>query len=129
MTEVNGPCRTARNARHRVITCPTLSALHRPRLKPWPRVVMPATSPKRSAHSRSSIRGTAPSPTSCSRNAVSPYGRPAVSALAAAFDSLNLGSQRPQPLVDALVAALDLTDVMDRGFTLRGERRQQHRHA
>src|SRR5439155_1665574 len=121
MTDGNGRCWTARNARHRVITCPTLSALHEPRLKPWPRVVMPATSPKRSAHSRSSIRGTAPSPTSCSRSSVS--------ASAAVFDSFNLGSQCPQPLVDALVAALDLADVVDRGLPLGGERRQQHRHA
>src|SRR6266571_1677738 len=129
MTDGNGPCWTARNARQRVITCPTLSALHKPRLKPWPRVVMPATSPKRSAHSRSSIRGTAPSPTSCSRSGVRPYGRMAVSAFAAVFDSFNLGSQRPQPLVDALVAALDLADVVDRGLPLGGERYQQHRHA
>src|SRR6266581_2428116 len=91
----------ARKARQRVITWPTFSSLHRPREKPRPRVVMPATTPCRSAHSRSSRRGTARSPTGASRRL--------------GIDSLDLRSQRPQPLVDALVPALDLADVVDHG--------------
>src|SRR3989441_659232 len=44
------------------------------------------------------------------------------------FQSLDLRSQRPEPLIDPLVAALDLADVVDHRVPLGGERRQQHRH-
>src|SRR2546430_2764817 len=95
------------------MTCPTGSSLHNPRL--MGRNVIPATRPYRSAHSVSSRRGTAASPTRTSE----------ISAAAA----LNLCSQRHEPLVDPLVAALDLSDVLNDGVALRREGGEQHRHA
>src|SRR5213078_3268230 len=61
---------------------PDVLSLHSPREKPGspapalpPRVVIPATIPNRSAHSRSSMRGTAGSGAGCSRNARRSDGR------------------------------------------------------
>src|SRR6266851_1147827 len=102
-----------RNARQRPITCPTGSSLQRPRLNG--RSVIPATSPYRSAHSVSSRRGTAASPTGTSETSISA--------------SFNLSSERRQPRIDALVAALDLADVLNDRVSLSRERREQHRHA
>jgi hypothetical protein len=42
---------------------------------------------------------------------------------------LDLGTQGPEPLIDALISALDLPHVVDGASALRGERRQQHGHA
>ena len=42
---------------------------------------------------------------------------------------LDLRAERTQALVDPLVAALDLAHVVDRARALRGERREEHRHA
>src|SRR6185436_8604554 len=44
-------------------------------------------------------------------------------------DTLDPRAQQPQPLVDPLVAAVDLTDVADLGGPLRAERRDEDRHA
>src|SRR4051794_12084499 len=38
-------------------------------------------------------------------------------------------AERIQPLLDALVAAVDLMDVVDHALALRAERREQQRHA
>src|SRR6266536_3901639 len=122
----------ARNARQRLSTCPTGSSLHRPRLKgvaPTPRVVTPATRPYRSAHSASSIRGTAASPTGVS----APGGGGAAccaptAPLPPVIPSFNLRPQHPLPLVDVLVSALDLADVVDHGVAQRLDSGQQHRH-
>src|SRR2546426_2519725 len=127
----------APTARQRDITGPTLSSLHRPSEKPCPRVVIPATRPYRAAHSASSMRGTAASGTGTSRSnggrspPPSPTAHPAVrpSALSPGIDPLNGGSHGPQPLIDSLVAPLDLADIVDHGVALRGQRREQHRHA
>src|SRR2546426_2956811 len=63
--------RSARRARQRVMTWPTFSSLHNPREKPrpLPRVVIPATTPYRSAQSPNSMRGTAGSGKGCSPGA------------------------------------------------------------
>src|SRR4051794_20700941 len=42
--------------------------------------------------------------------------------------ALDLRSQRAQPLVDALVAAVDLADVADLRHPVRAQRGDQHRH-
>src|SRR6185503_15202861 len=47
---------------------------------------------------------------------------------AAVLDALDVGAQRVQAFVDALVAALDLRDVVDGALALGAERRDQHRH-
>src|SRR5204863_3792938 len=46
-----------------------------------------------------------------------------------AVDAFNPRPERAQPLVDPLVAAVDLADVADRGRALGAEARDQHRHA
>src|SRR5262249_20893773 len=46
-----------------------------------------------------------------------------------AVAALDLGAERAQPLLDALVAADDLADVADRRGALRAEARDQHRPA
>src|SRR5919112_5838036 len=43
--------------------------------------------------------------------------------------ALDAGAERAQALVDALVPAVDLADVVDLGLALRAQRRDQHRHA
>src|ERR1041384_3425895 len=93
------------------MTCPTGSSLHSPRLTG--RVVMPATSPYRSAHSVSSRRGSAASPIGASR---------------ASSPAPKLRSQRLPPPVDVLLGAPASSDVLDDGVALRGERGEQHRH-
>src|SRR5882672_10398876 len=45
------------------------------------------------------------------------------------FPSLDLRSHRAQPLIDPLVAPLDLADVVDHGVAVGGQGREQHRHA
>src|ERR1041384_202871 len=93
------------------MTCPTGSSLHSPRLTG--RVVMPATSPYRSAHSVSSRRGSAAPPLGASR---------------ASSPALQLRPPPPQPRVDGLGGALDLSEVRDDGVALGGKRGEQHRH-
>src|SRR5438874_10367842 len=41
----------------------------------------------------------------------------------------DLGSQRIEPLLNALVSAIDLMDVVDRALTLGAERGQEQRHS
>src|SRR5258708_14046452 len=53
----------------------------------------------------------------------------ATSADAAILHALDVGAQRAQPLIDALVAALDLPDVVDDALAVRAQGRQEHRHA
>src|SRR5215218_5260479 len=43
-------------------------------------------------------------------------------------DALDVGAERTEALVDALVPAVDLADVPDRRRSLRAQGRQQHRH-
>src|SRR5215207_4724981 len=43
--------------------------------------------------------------------------------------ALDARAERAQALVDALVSAVDLADVVDLGLPLRAERGDQHRHA
>src|SRR5829696_4240318 len=43
--------------------------------------------------------------------------------------ALDARAERAQALVDALVSAVDLADVVDLGLALRAERGDQHRHA
>src|SRR5947208_15910768 len=43
--------------------------------------------------------------------------------------ALDPRAQRAQPLVDPLVAAVDLADVADLRLALRAERRDEHGHA
>ena len=43
--------------------------------------------------------------------------------------ALDARAERPQPLVDPLVAAVDLADVADLGRALGAQRRDEHRHA
>src|SRR5467141_2427472 len=112
----------ARKARHRPITWPTGSSLHNPRLSG--RVVMPATTPYRWAHSISSRRGTAASPAGISAMVFA-----GTACCAPTLGStLNLRPQCSQPVVDVLVAPLDLPDVLDHRIALRRECGQQHRH-
>src|ERR1041384_113351 len=83
------------------------------------------------------MRGPAASGTGISRSSGGrsilpfPTAGPAVraSALSPAIHPLNGSPERPQPLVDPLVTALDLSDVVDDGVALRRERGEQHRHA
>src|SRR5262245_28751445 len=44
-------------------------------------------------------------------------------------DALDVGADRAQPLVDPLVAAVDLADVSDRRRAVGAEARDQHRHS
>ena len=43
--------------------------------------------------------------------------------------TLDVRAERVQPFVDALIAALDLGDVVDGALPFRAECREQHRHA
>ena len=43
--------------------------------------------------------------------------------------ALDVGAERAEPLVDALVAAVDLADVADARLAFGAERRDHHRHA
>src|SRR5207253_2671332 len=45
-----------------------------------------------------------------------------------AVGALNPGPEPAQPLVDPLVAAVDLADVADRRRAVRAQARDQHRH-
>jgi hypothetical protein len=45
------------------------------------------------------------------------------------LDALDPGAERAQPLVDGLVATLDLTGVVDRARAFRTAGGQEHRHA
>src|SRR2546422_7336198 len=122
------PPNAARSARQRPITCPTGSSLQSPRLSG--RVVMPATTPYRWAHSASSRRGTAASPAGTSARDGTGAACSAPASCAPDLSApLNLRPQRSQPVVDVLVAPLDLPDVLDHRIALRRERGQQHRHA
>src|SRR5882672_2456098 len=117
----------ARNARHRPITWPTGSSLHSPRLSG--RVVTPATTPYRSAHSANSSRGTAASPAETSAREGTGAACCAPTSFAPALSApLNLRPQRFQPVVDVLVTPFDLPDVVDDRIALGREGRQQHRH-
>src|SRR5262249_20765948 len=62
-----------------------------------------------------------------SRRAREPVASTAPSRLA--VSALDLGAERAQPLLDALVAANDLADVADRRGAVRAEARDQHRPA
>src|SRR3954467_6403982 len=96
---------------------PTGDSLQRPRSKPRPdsapRPVMPATSPA-SLHSTSSNRGTGPGTGASVRLSIHPF---------------DLGAEGAQPLVDALVAALDLPDVVDRAGAVGRKGGEEHGHA
>src|SRR5690349_16511930 len=50
------------------------------------------------------------------------------SRLPAFLDALDLRAQRSQALVDALVSALDLTDIVDRALPRSAERGEEDRH-
>src|SRR5258706_605255 len=107
----------ARNARHRPITWPTGSSLHSPRLSG--RVVIPATTPYRSAHSANSSRGTAASPAGTSAQEETGAACCAPTSFAPALSApLNLRPQRFQPVVDVLVTPFDLPDVVDHRIAL-----------
>src|SRR4051812_43964136 len=97
---------------------PTGDWLQRPRSKPRPssspRPVMPATSPADSLHSTSSNRGTGPATGASVRLSIHPF---------------DLGTEGAQPLIDALVAPLDLPDVVDRAGTVGREGGEEHGHA
>src|SRR4051812_22502370 len=59
-----------------------------------------------------------------------PPGEKGKSASALSFrHAPDLRAERIQPFVDALVAALDLVGVVDRGGALGADGRQQHGHA
>src|SRR5215216_759517 len=102
------------------MTSPTGASVQSPRSKPRPaavpRPVMPATSPYRSLHSTSSNRGTAPGTGASATSSALP------------IHALDLRAERPQALVDALVASLDLAHVVDRARPFGRQRREQHRH-
>src|SRR4051812_41428947 len=118
----NDASNAARNARHRPITWPTGSSLHNPRLTG--RTVIPATSPNRSAQSGSSSRGSGSAP---SLTGVSATCRSGAAGCAPALGpALDLGTKCLQARIDTLVAALDLTDVLNDRITLRGEGGEQH---
>src|SRR5262252_5627568 len=131
MTTVgNRDSNARRKARHRVITCPAGSSLHRPRENPPARVVMPATTPCRAAHSDSSSRGTAASPAGTSTTMVAcggvvDKGRRSTTI----FEALDFRAQRAEPLIDALVAALDLSYVVDHRIPLGRQGGEQNGHA
>src|SRR4051794_29357065 len=97
---------------------PTGDSLQRPRSKPRPdsapRPVIPATSPAASLHSTSSNRGSGPGTGVSVRLSVHPF---------------DLGAEGAQPLVDALVAPLDLPNVVDRARAVGRECREEHGHA
>src|SRR5713101_1523103 len=80
------------------------------------------------------MRGTAESAIAASRRGAAlaggrSGGRDVTSGITASIDPLDLGSHRPQPLIDPLVAPLDLADVVDHGMALGSQRREQHRHS
>src|SRR5262249_31192994 len=119
MTTVgNRDSNARRNARQRVITCPVGSSLHRPSENPPARVVVPASTPWRPAHSEGASRGTAASPAGTSTTMVAcggvvDTGGRAVRRSTTIFAALDFCAQRAEPLVDALVATLDLSHVVD----------------
>src|SRR4051812_22024990 len=54
---------------------------------------------------------------------------PPSSSVATLVDALHIRPEGAQPLVDSLVATLDLSDIVDRARSVGAERREQHRHA
>src|SRR5437763_5525868 len=58
-----------------------------------------------------------------------PLARRRCSLRATILHALDLRAEGPEPFVDALVAALDLPDVVDDALAFGAERREQHRHA
>src|SRR5690606_9913240 len=105
-------CRTARQ---REITSPTGALPHKPRSNGnalSPRPVIPATMPNRSRQPGTSQSGSA-------------WSRRRSSTVM----TDDVGTECPQAFVDALVATLDLANVVDRTGAVRCQCSQQHRHS
>src|SRR6478736_4364123 len=58
-----------------------------------------------------------------------PLARPQRSLRATVLHALDFGAERAEALVDALVAALDLSDVVDDALAFGTQRREEHGHA
>src|SRR5215208_464779 len=108
--------RCRRSASQRAMTVPTGSSLAVPKL-PAARVVVNARTPN---WAKSSIGSSA-----CSRKTGSWTSAPCTPLL----DPRDVGAECVEALVDPLVAALDLADVIDRALAAGAERGEEHRHA
>src|ERR1700691_811884 len=68
-------------------------------------------------------------PAPCARGGIEQKSNGALRVHRLCGDSLDASAKLAQTLVDALVAAVDLTDVADLATSLRAQRCEQHRHA